>query len=140
MHIDEKAVWQRVTAASEGDPGDPLGQAMEEARALLEAISALSTGKDPWPELLRSQRRTLRALRGLGRLLGREEEKSKKNLRLSGKTFRGKLMELISRQEHQARSLENLSACLGAPGARVAQQEARRAWERWLLMLMELGR
>lgn len=140
MHIDENAVWQRVAASWEGANGDPLGQALEEARALMEAISALSTGKEPWQELKRSQRQTLRALRGLGRLLGRAEEQGGKHSRLSGKTYGEKLRELISRQEHQARSLENLGACLGSPGARVAEQEARRAWERWHLMLLELGR
>ena len=140
MQIDEKAVWQRVAAASEGVSGDALGQAVEEARALLEIMSALSTGKEPWPELIRSQRRTLRALRGLGRLLGRQEEKGGSKSGLSGKTWREKLRELITRQEHQARSLENLSACLGSPGARVAEAESRAAWDRWHRMIMELGR
>lgn len=140
MHIDENAVWQRVAASWEGTDGDPLGQAIGEARALLEAISTLSTGKEPWQELQRSQRRTLRALRGLGRLLGREEVSGRKSPRFSGKTYGEKLRELISRQEQQARSLEKLSACLGSPGARVAEQEARRAWERWHWMLVELGR
>lgn len=140
MQIDEKAVWQRVAAASEGAAGDPLLEAMEEARGLLEAASALSTGKEPWPELIRSHRHTLRTLRGLGRLLGQEEGKARGKLRFAGRTYREKLRELIARQEHQARNLENLSACLGFPGARVAEAEARVAWDRWRLMIMELGR
>lgn len=140
MPIDEKAVWQRVAATSEGSPGDPLGDALEEASALLEATSVLSTGAAPWPELLKSQRGTLRALRGLGRLLGRSETYGRRKLRFSGKTYREKLRELTSRQERQARSLENLAVLLGDPASRVPEAEAGAAWARWHLLLRELGR
>lgn len=141
MPIDEKAVWQRVTAASE-KRCDPLGEALEEARVLLRAVSALSAGREPWTELLRSQRKTLRALRGLGRLLGTENEETPvgKKSPLPGKSYREKLCWLLERQEQQARGLEALAGGLGDPAARVVRQEVERAWERWRLLLEELGR
>lgn len=140
MAIDEKAVWQRVSAASE-PRCDPLGDALEEARTLLRASTGLSTGKEPWPELLASQRKMIRALRGLGRLLGREEQAlPAKKSPLPGKSFREKLLFLLERQEQQARALEVLEGTLGEPAARIARQEAQEAWHRWRLLLLELGR
>lgn len=140
MAIDEKAVWQRVTAAGEGGR-EPLQEAIREAAELLAATAALSTGKGPWPELLGSQKSTLRGLRGLARRLGWQVLEGRgKGRSLPGKSYRERLVSLVNNQERQARTLEALATTLGDPACRLLEGEAREAWDRWRRLLQELGR
>lgn len=142
MNIDEKAVWQRVTAASGGETAFPgsLDRAMAEGTALLGAISALSTGKSPYPELLRGQREALRTLRGLGRNLGAEGNADGKRSPFRSRTYRERLRELLEGQERFTQTLLELEQQLSGFSAGAVAAEAEASERRWRLLLMELGK
>ena len=51
-----------------------------------------------------------------------------------------KAASMLEEQEREAGNLEKLALQMGSPATRVMEREAREAWHRWELLLMELGR
>ena len=144
QNINEKAVWQRVSAAAE-NPRDPVGdvmlRAIDEGKVLYGQLQNLSSGKGIFPELMKRQREEVQTLRGIYTMLwGNHSWKDPKKELPEGNTYREKLRHLLQRQEAHLETLAMLKGRLRGYPEKALETLLSRGTECYLLLIREYGK